>query len=500
MKSHRKIIVFLVVIVLTFNASITFTGNNVKATGVFQIISPSGDYLVPAGPIDIEWTSASGAGSVKENQVYVDGKLEYTTSNTSCRIYNTKVNYHTVFIVACYTDGDRTSTENVRFGVSKKGLCVNKDMGKYLSPVNMGASWYYNWGVAPFSFPAYSATDFVPMIWGTASENNITSIASKGYKFLLAYNEPDMPMRDQYGNYIGGSNVAVGTAISHWSKFTGHNFYLGAPAPAQSPTWGIANNTGGKWFRTFMNGIDQSTVDFIPLHCYYETWGGEAAAKAFLTDLVDKAYEMYHKPIWITEFAPNGWDYNNANGRKQCKEFLEAVLKGLDERSYVERYSWFSFDTTDTRNGAAALWTNSTGELTELGQAYVDNGNPKTDYVAGNVTNTYSRQKAPVKQQPYSNRVRKPARVKIKSAKNLKGKKVKLTFKKVSKAVGYQIKASDSKKFKGYWTKNTKKTSYTFKKLDKNTRYYFKVRAYVKKGNSKLYGAWSKAKNVKVKK
>ena len=57
MKSHRKIIVFLVVIVLTFNASITFTGNNVKATGVFQIISPSGEYLVPAGPIDIEWTN-----------------------------------------------------------------------------------------------------------------------------------------------------------------------------------------------------------------------------------------------------------------------------------------------------------------------------------------------------------------------------------------------------------------------------------------------------------
>lgn len=138
----------------------------------------------------------------------------------------------------------------------------------------------------------------------------------------------------------------------------GYNFHLGSPAPALSPSWGIDNNTGGKWFRTFMNGIDHSTIDFIPLHCYYGTYGGVEAANTFLTDVVDKTYEMYHKPIWITEFAPSGWGYSNSYGRKQCKEFLEAVLKGLDERSYVERYSWFSFDTTDETNGAAALWTN----------------------------------------------------------------------------------------------------------------------------------------------
>jgi hypothetical protein len=38
----------------------------------------------------------------------------------------------------------------------------------------------------------------------------------------------------------------------------------------------------------------------------------------------------------------------------------------------------------------------------------------------------------------------------------------------------------------------------TFKKLDKNTRYYFKVRAYVKNSGKKLYGSWSNVKSVKV--
>lgn len=50
---------------------------------------------------------------------------------------------------------------------------------------------------------------------------------------------------------------------------------------------------------------------------------------------------------------------------------MVAVLKGLDERSYVERYSWFSFNTTDENNGASALWTEETGELTELGKVYL---------------------------------------------------------------------------------------------------------------------------------
>ena len=280
---------------------------------------------------------------------------------------------------------------------------------------------------------------------------------------------------------------------------------LVVPDPEEPATETFQINSD-KWWTPFWNGLnsnDKNNMSFIAVHAYQHYYDNADTALQYL-HVIDEIYEAYKKPIWVTEFAVadsgNVFSPSNSKHVAQVQEFMKIVLKGLQERSYVERYSWFSFDTTDTRNGAAALWTNSTGELTELGQAYVDNGNPKTDYVAGNVTNTYSRQKAPVKQQPYSNQVRKPARVKIKSAKNLKGKKVKLTFKKVSKAVGYQIKASDSKKFKGYWTKNTKKTSYTFKKLDKNTRYYFKVRAYVKKGNSKLYGAWSKAKKVKVKK
>ena len=58
----------------------------------------------------------------------------------------------------------------------------------------------------------------------------------------------------------------------------------------------------------------------------------------------------------------------------------------------------------------------------------------------------------------------------------------------------------DNKKFNGYWQKNSKKKTYTVKKLDKKTKYYFKVRAYVINGNKKLYGSYSKVKSITVKK
>lgn len=50
-----------------------------------------------------------------------------------------------------------------------------------------------------------------------------------------------------------------------------------------------------------MDSIDTDTIDFIPLK-----YAGEDAAKTFLAEVVDKTYEMYGKPIWITEFAVSG--------------------------------------------------------------------------------------------------------------------------------------------------------------------------------------------------
>ena len=97
------------------------------------------------------------------------------------------------------------------------------------------------------------------------------------------------------------------------------------------------------------------------------------------------------------------------------------------------------------------------------------------------------------KNEPTETKMKVPAKVKISSAKNLKGKKIAIKWKKVKKATKYQVKAVLGKKV---ITKTTTKTSCTIKKLKKKKTYKIYVRAYNKAG----YGKWSKAKKVTVKK
>ena len=96
--------------------------------------------------------------------------------------------------------------------------------------------------------------------------------------------------------------------------------------------------------------------------------------------------------------------------------------------------------------------------------------------------------------------VTKPGRAVIKSLKNVKKNKMKITLKKMKSVTGYQIRYCVNKKFQGYTTKNTKKRNVTIKKLKKNKTYYVKARAYKKVNGMKTYGKWSKVKKVKIKK
>lgn len=97
------------------------------------------------------------------------------------------------------------------------------------------------------------------------------------------------------------------------------------------------------------------------------------------------------------------------------------------------------------------------------------------------------------KNEPAETKMKVPAKVKISSAKNLKGKKINIKWKKVKKATKYQVKAVLGNKVK---TKITTKTSCTIKKLKRKKTYKIYVRAYNKAG----YGKWSKAKKVTIKK
>lgn len=95
--------------------------------------------------------------------------------------------------------------------------------------------------------------------------------------------------------------------------------------------------------------------------------------------------------------------------------------------------------------------------------------------------------------------VKAPAKAKIISAKRLNKKKIKVKWKKISKANGYQIMYATDKKFrknkKTVTVAGAKKVTKTIKV--KNKTYYIRVRAYRNVNGRKLYGTWSQVKKCK---
>lgn len=96
-----------------------------------------------------------------------------------------------------------------------------------------------------------------------------------------------------------------------------------------------------------------------------------------------------------------------------------------------------------------------------------------------------------------------PQQATLKKVISPKKKTLKATWKRDSKATGYQVVIATDKKFKKNKKTATiaknKTVSKTFKKLKSKKTYYAKVRAYKKSGSKKVYGAYSKVKKVKVK-
>lgn len=92
---------------------------------------------------------------------------------------------------------------------------------------------------------------------------------------------------------------------------------------------------------------------------------------------------------------------------------------------------------------------------------------------------------------------------KISSVKNKSGKKMSVSWKKVSGITGYQIQYSTSSKFKSAKTvtvSSYKTTSKTFSKLKKKKKYYVRIRTYRRINGKSYYSNWSSGKSVTIKK
>lgn len=378
------VFVIIAIAALSFNINtknrIDTINSNSKKWKTEAITSPIEGSLQAAGYITINWNSAEELDEVENYKVYVNNELiaETDGSTTTCEYYTTEVNGHKVYVEADLKHGSKIYSDVKTFYVNKKGLCVNKDMAQNIEAPDWGVSWYYNWALEAFKYTSFQNLQYVPMMWTSCSTDRktISRFHTFGYKYVLAFNEPDH--KEQ-------SNLEVDVAVEGMKAFMNQNIMVGSPATALCPPW----STG--WFQPFMEQMEAEgmDVDFIPIHHYWN-WFDEEGAKAFL-DLVKESYEMYKKPIWITEFAISGDPGKTPEQRQKVIDYMNMVLPELDKLEYVERYAWFSFSPTDDRNGASSLMQYYTGEITDLGYLYQELGMPEgygDDSIATSEVNT----------------------------------------------------------------------------------------------------------------
>ncbi len=222
----------------------------------------------------------------------------------------------------------------------------------------LNVSWYYNWEQTENEACTNGKGGvFVPMIWGhTGSEQSasgittsISSFVSKGYPYVLGFNEPDNSTQ---------SNIPVATAVSLWPSF------LNAAIKTVSPA-AQANTTGQAWFTTFIGDVNANSTglrtDVIGLHWYGWNAGSCDAAASQLNGYLNWAEGFAgNRPIWLTEW---GCLHDSAPDVQTVVSFYEGALAVFAKHPRVQRYAWYPWSTNLTL-------VNSDGSLTALGTAY----------------------------------------------------------------------------------------------------------------------------------
>ena len=237
---------------------------------------------------------------------------------------------------------NNTTNSNILVVTPKKGIGLTESTFGNTQLSLLNVSWYYSWGYTTdlVSPPA----QFIPMVF---SLNTIPSVTPK--QTILGFNEPDNTSQ---------SNMSVATAIANWSTLVNNSTLVGSPATAGNPL------TSGSWLTQFMNWNPKPKVDFVCVH-----WYKGVSVTKFKSDMT-AIINLYGKPIWITEFAPQTVSSAQAQPNKytqdQVNTFLNQVIPWMEQNPMIQKYAYHN-----PKYGTCAIFT-STGSLTPTGITYRD--------------------------------------------------------------------------------------------------------------------------------
>jgi len=242
--------------------------------------------------------------------------------------------------------------------ISKKGLGGDYELYLMLTD-SLDSWWFYDWGSSDSSD---LKTEYTPMSWGAGGANDQADInkykAINKATHVMGFNEPDN-CNGQSGQW---NNLCVpDTAILYYRNLMKTGLRLVSP--------GCREEAWNDWLDTFnILAVQQNTrIDVIAVHWY--DWGGNPANTPNANpwgifnrfrNYLNNVHNLYNLPIWITEFNGNVYRTDSVN-----LEFMKLALPYLDSISYIERYAWYSWNSS-------CEFVDSLGNLTPIGIYYAE--------------------------------------------------------------------------------------------------------------------------------
>ncbi|KAJ4287998.1 hypothetical protein N0V90_012014 [Kalmusia sp. IMI 367209] len=225
-------------------------------------------------------------------------------------------------------------TAHKRQGGGKRGLGFKKDLQDKAN-LFTGAgkvSWAYDWEARSTNAPSFNVpgVEFVPMLhddgamFTGAFPSDAEGAIAAGAKHILSINEPDI-----CGENTGGACMDVGRTV------TAHKTFI-QPLADKYPDVKIVSpaysNSGVDAMKQFLASCDGCRIDAVATH-----WYGAANTQQFI-DHVTNVHNWAGKPVWVTEFA--SWEGD--------EQFLKDVMGWMDTTDFVERYAYFSVESSMT--------------------------------------------------------------------------------------------------------------------------------------------------------
>lgn len=232
---------------------------------------------------------------------------------------------------------------------SKRGLAYNEAglCKSFGSKFGFG----YNWGQVENND---IGAPFIPMMHGPAKASsqewlaNVDKAVKKGSKAVMGFNEPD---------HSAQANLSPEAACSAWKEYmnpiaSSHpELTIIGPSVTNGPApMGLA------WLSNFHDACPDAVVHATNIH-FYDIY--ESATIDRFKAQVEKAAEIYGKPVWVTEFGLNP----GSASQDQAASFLKDAMAYMDASDKVQGYSWFMVGTGENQ-------LNSANGLSKVGEVY----------------------------------------------------------------------------------------------------------------------------------